>query len=110
MRGCYEITLIPITGSINISGHRHTKNLRTLIYYGPERHAQATALAAYDIVLKTYNILASEWEKAQKSREATVLLPSYQWHREVLDEGIQPCWIHGDGVNEIISRGLGINR
>ena len=61
---------------------------RSLLYYGPGRHARRSELESCDAVITTYNVVASEWKTRKWSGKAhTQNLFSLKWHRLVLDEG-----------------------
>lgn len=66
--------------------------LPTLVYYGPNRYKHLSGLERHDIVITTYNVVASEWKNRKGSsaeKHANGLL-GLIWHRIVLDEGMRP--------------------
>jgi SWI/SNF-related matrix-associated actin-dependent regulator of chromatin subfamily A3 len=67
----------------------HTgQTLNTSKYHGHDREKDASALGEYDVVITTYNTLASEYSKKES------VLHRVSWYRIVLDEGkgiLQPA-------------------
>lgn len=57
-------------------------------YYGASRHALFQERDKYDIVITSYNTVASEWKAIKSARNGHLenLLFSNHWHRVVLDE------------------------
>lgn len=66
--------------------HLHPQTLRCLRYHGPKRTVDIATLLSHDIVLTTYDLVASEWRTLEKGPK--LLFPT-TWHRIVLDEGKQ---------------------
>lgn len=64
--------------------HLHPDTLRWCRYHGPKRSNNITILLSHDIVLTTYDLVASEWRTLEKAQK---LLFSTTWRRIVLDEG-----------------------
>ena len=66
---------------------RHTaaNTLHWKIYHGPNRHRDLADLLNCDIVITTYNVLATEW-RGFATKQNHLFVP--QWHRIVLDEGM----------------------
>ncbi|KAJ8131633.1 hypothetical protein O1611_g1992 [Lasiodiplodia mahajangana] len=62
--------------------------IRTLVYYGPDRTKNPYELSQYDIIITTYNVVCSEWKvgKRNPQRRKQKCLSFYTWHRIVLDE------------------------
>ncbi len=78
---CTDLELICM-----LSHHRHTgEALRTVKYHGPNRPRDLDTLENSDLVITTYNTLATEF--ANKKSQA--LLHKIFWYRVVLDEGSQ---------------------
>lgn len=62
--------------------------LNTLVYWGVGRNAKRSRLEEYDIIITTYNVVASEWKSCGGAHTSNpVGLFAYKWHRIVLDEG-----------------------
>ncbi|TPX54578.1 hypothetical protein PhCBS80983_g05876 [Powellomyces hirtus] len=74
--------------------HSHVSKgaLRVYVYHGPNRRQDAKNLATYDVVITTYNVLALEYGKEQKTladgsaNAARSPLQAVYWLRIVLDE------------------------
>lgn len=64
--------------------HLHPQTLRCWRYHGPKRFDNITTMLSHDIVLTTYDLVASEWRTLEKGRKP---LFSTTWRRIVLDEG-----------------------
>ena len=83
----------------NILRHIHSQSIRWCTNHGPSR-SQSADLMTFDIVLTTYDIVASE--SAENGRIGSIKVPgvleTYDWHRLVLDEGKQceDIWDHAD--------------
>jgi SWI/SNF-related matrix-associated actin-dependent regulator of chromatin subfamily A3 len=66
-------------------------DIQALVYYGPERERNLERFSQYNIVITTYNVVASEWKernRATRRQGQSRRLHSFAWHRIVLDEGI----------------------
>lgn len=77
-KGCNEVTLL------TVSRHLHKETLDTLRiirWHGSSRMAFQESLRNADIVITTYNTLATEY----KNRPS--VLHDISWYRVVLDEG-----------------------
>ena len=68
-----------------IKAHILPDTLSVYVYHGSNRTRNAKALAEYDIVLTTYNIVGSEWQKLTKYGTHSPLEQT-NWFRIVLDE------------------------
>jgi len=66
--------------------HLHPQTLRYLRYRGPKRTDNIATMLLHNIVLTTYDLVASEWRTLEKGPK---LLFSTTWRRIVLDEGKQ---------------------
>lgn len=64
--------------------HTQPGALKWRVYHGPNRFHKFLDMSGCDIVVTTYNILASDWRNSNKRQS-----PPYKqyWHRIVLDEG-----------------------
>jgi len=82
---------------MQVDTHIKSGLLKVIMYHGPNRARNPDDLTACDIVLTTYDVLASEFmareanpnPKAKanpKKRKAESVLESIHWHRVVLDE------------------------
>ncbi|GKT44856.1 putative ATP-dependent RNA helicase [Colletotrichum spaethianum] len=64
-----------------------SSNIRSLLYHGHSQKSVHTELDQYDIVITTYNVVASEWRTSkQGGRSLRLNLLSSKWHRVILDE------------------------
>lgn len=68
--------------------HLHPGTLRYLLYHGPKRSKELTSMLAYDIVITTYYVVATEYKSLDKGPR---LLFDINWRRIVLDEGKPSC-------------------
>lgn len=64
--------------------HTHPDTLSHWKYHGPKRSHDLKRMLECDIILTTYDIVASEWRDLVKGPKP---LYSQSWHRIVLDEG-----------------------
>ena len=64
--------------------HLRPGTLRWWLYHGPKRSENKTSMLAHDIVITTYDVVATEWKSLDKG---TRPLFSINWRRIVLDEG-----------------------
>lgn len=64
--------------------HLHPGTLRCWLYHGPNRSRDMTSMLAHDIVITTYDVVATEWKNLDKGPRP---LFSITWRRIVLDEG-----------------------
>ncbi|KAL9113799.1 MAG: hypothetical protein Q9227_002245 [Pyrenula ochraceoflavens] len=69
---------------------RHmSSTIQALVYYGLERQRGVERFNQYDLVITTYNVVASEWKehrRAMRQQLQSCKLHSFLWHRIVLDE------------------------
>ena len=72
------------TWEAQLRQHLHPGTLRYLLYHGPNRSDEIALILAYDVVITTYNVVATEWKGLEK-RPRTLF--SITWRRIVLDEG-----------------------
>lgn len=68
--------------------HLHPGTLRCWSYHGPKRSEDMASVLAHDIVITTYDVVASEWKSIDKGPRP---LFSVDWRRIVLDEGKLLC-------------------
>ncbi|KAI9816170.1 MAG: hypothetical protein M1827_001771 [Pycnora praestabilis] len=68
-----------------IKAHVKEDSLSYYIYHGTNRRNDANELAKYDIVITTYNVVSSEFDKRSKKRGISPLVQT-NWFRIVLDE------------------------
>jgi SNF2 family DNA or RNA helicase len=68
-----------------IKKHIVANKLRVYVYHGASRMQYPHELSKYDIVLTTYNTVASEWS-SRKDQGEKKALASINWFRIVLDE------------------------
>lgn len=66
--------------------HLHPGTLRCCLYRGPKRSEDVISMLAYDVVITTYDVVATEWKSLDKGPRP---LFSVNWRRIVLDEGKQ---------------------
>ena len=64
--------------------HLHQGTLRCWLYHGPKRSADMVSMLAHDIVITTYDVVATEWKSIDKGPRPLFLV---NWRRIVLDEG-----------------------
>ncbi len=64
--------------------HLHPDTLRCLLYHGPKRSNDVHSMLAHDMVLTTYDMVATEWKNLDMGSRP---LFSVTWRRIVLDEG-----------------------
>ena len=64
--------------------HVRPHTLRWALYRGPSRFKSFENMLNCDVIITTYNILATEWRNLSSGSKP---LFSFQWHRIVLDEG-----------------------
>ena len=65
--------------------HLHPGALRYLKYHGTNRTAAIEVMLSHDIILTSYDIVASEWRQIDQAKRP---LYRHDWNRIVLDEGI----------------------
>ena len=63
--------------------HVRPNTLRLALYRGPSRFHSLETMLNCDVIITTYNVLATEWRNKRGSKPVF----SFQWHRIVLDEG-----------------------
>ena len=68
--------------------HLHPGTLRCWKYHGPKRSMDLVSILAYDIVITTYDVVATEWKSLEKGPRP---LFSIKWRRIILDEGKLLC-------------------
>ena len=68
--------------------HLHPRTLRCWSYHGPKRSEDMVWVLAHDIVITTYDVVATEWKSIDKGPRP---LFSVDWRRIVLDEGKLLC-------------------
>ena len=68
--------------------HLYPETLRCCLYHGPRRSADMVAMLAHDIVITTYDVVATEWKSVDKGPRPLFLV---NWRRIVLDEGKLLC-------------------
>ena len=71
-----------------IRRHLHPGTLRYWLYHGPKRSEDTVAMLAHDIVITTYDVVATEWKSVEKGPRPLFLV---NWRRIVLDEGKLLC-------------------
>ena len=71
------------TWEAQLRQHLHSGTLRYLLYHGPKRSDEITTMLGYDVVITTYNVVATEWKSLEKRPRN---LFSVTWRRIVLDE------------------------
>ena len=64
--------------------HVHPGTLRYWVYHGPKRSEDMVSMLAHDIVITTYDVVATEWKNVDKGPRSLFLV---NWRRIVLDEG-----------------------
>ena len=64
--------------------HLYPGTLRCWLYHGPKRSADIVSILAHDIVITTYDVVATEWKSVDKGPRPLFLV---NWRRIVLDEG-----------------------
>ncbi len=71
-----------------IKAHIEPGTISYYIYHGTNRCSDITRLASYDVVITTYNVVASEFDKRSKKMKNGGVSPLQQtnWFRIVLDE------------------------
>lgn len=67
-----------------LRAHIRPDTLRWALYRGPSRVQSFETILDCDVIMTTYNILATEWRNRKAGSKP---LFSFQWHRIVLDEG-----------------------
>ena len=68
--------------------HLYPGTLRCWLYHGPKRSEDMASMLAHDIVITTYDVVATEWKSLNKGPRP---LFSIKWWRIVLDEGKALC-------------------
>ncbi|MDI1484918.1 MAG: hypothetical protein OHK93_000052 [Ramalina farinacea] len=63
--------------------HVRPNTLRWALYRGPSRFQSFENMLNCDVIITTYNVLATEWRNMKRGSKP---LFSFQWHRIVLDE------------------------
>ena len=64
--------------------HLHPGTLRYWVHHGPKRSEDMVSMLAHDIVITTYDVVATEWKNVDKGPRPLFLV---NWRRIVLDEG-----------------------
>ena len=64
--------------------HVRPNTLRWKVYHGPNRFKDIQDTLRCDLVITTYNVLATEWRDPSRTAKPLFSTP---WHRIVLDEG-----------------------
>lgn len=72
------------TWELELRKHLHPGTLRCLLYHGPKRSDDIASILAHEIVITTYDVVATEWKGLDKGPRP---LFSVNWRRIVLDEG-----------------------
>ena len=67
-----------------IRKHLHPGTLRCRLYHGPKRSEDMVSMLAYDIVITTYDVVATEWKSLERGPRLLFLV---NWRRVILDEG-----------------------
>ena len=67
-----------------LRAHVRPDTLRWALYRGPSRFRTFKDMLKCDVIITTYNVLATEWRNLKRGSKP---LFSFQWHRIVLDEG-----------------------
>ena len=67
-----------------IRKHLHPKTLNYCLYHGPRRSEDMVSILGHDIVITTYNVVATEWKSLEKGPRPLFLVT---WRRIILDEG-----------------------
>lgn len=68
--------------------HLRPGTLRCWLYHGPKRAEDMVSMLAHDIVVTTYDVVATEWKSVEKGPRPLFLV---NWRRIVLDEGKLLC-------------------
>ena len=68
--------------------HLYPGALRYCLYHGPKRSADIVSMLAHDVVITTYDVVATEWKSVDKGPRPLFLV---NWRRIVLDEGKLMC-------------------
>ena len=68
--------------------HLQPGTLRCWLYHGPKRSEDMVSMLAHDIVITTYDVVATEWKSVDKGPRPLFLV---NWRRIVLDEGKLLC-------------------
>jgi SNF2 family DNA or RNA helicase len=84
------------TREAEIGKHFLPQSLRCWRYHGPNRLNGIAAMLTHDVVLTTYDLVATEWRNLDCGPKP---LFSTTWRRIVLDEGEQTSWLTNVGVN-----------
>lgn len=71
------------TWELELRKHLHPGTLRCLLYHGPKRSDDIASILAHEIVITTYDVVATEWKSLDKGPRP---LFSVTWRRIVLDE------------------------
>jgi SNF2 family DNA or RNA helicase len=70
-----------------IKAHIKDKTLSYYVFHGPNRCRDVETLSKYDIVLTTYNIVGSEFDRGKRGKgKDSSVLEQINWFRIVLDE------------------------
>lgn len=64
--------------------HLRPETLSCWLYHGPKRAENMVSILAHDIIITTYDVVASEWKSVDKGPRPLFLV---NWRRIVLDEG-----------------------
>lgn len=76
------------TWEAELKRHLHSETLRYWLYHGTRRSEINASILAHDIVITTYDVVATEWKNLDKGPRP---LFSIDWRRIVLDEGKPLC-------------------
>ena len=68
--------------------HLYPGTVRCWLYHGPKRSTGVASILAHDVVLTTYDVVATEWKSVDKGPRPLFLV---NWRRIVLDEGKLLC-------------------
>jgi len=71
-----------------ISRHFRTGTFWLVTFHGPKRTSNVDSLEKCDIVLTTFNTVASDWDKRAKPQQGSRDIFDIHWRRIVLDEGL----------------------
>ena len=71
-----------------LSRHLYPGTLHYCLYHGPKRSADMVSMLAHDVVITTYDVVATEWKSVDKGPRPLFLV---NWRRIVLDEGKLSC-------------------
>ncbi len=83
------------TWEAELGKHLLPQSLRCWRYHGPNRLNGIAAMLTHNVVLTTYDLVATEWRNLDCGPKP---LLSTTWRRIVLDEGEQTSWPTNVGV------------